>query len=432
MPLPGLLDEKLRRLRRRVRLLMVERYALIGLAAAMCVTSVLVILSGRIPTLLDYKIWGGTILAGAVAGVLFGLLKRFDDLTIAISADQRSGSKERLSSAVSVSAPSPGDMEEALLRDAEEHYSTLRPRDVFRHRYGRPHIACLVSVLILLGAVLFPLIPWFQSETRRQEVVVMKDQGEKLVKIAKEIKKDAPLDGEEMRKLAEKLEKLGNAMQSSRMPKKQAMLGTRKLTSEIKEMQDKLARENSTGKTMEQARADLRKAADEVAREAAKRLAEKEDIPLSEAMKRLPSDQRLAELARKPGPLTESERAELEQAIGKYADPSSGLPIPKELSEALAKLAENKDYQKAMELMRQLAQKLDMGSMGEMDEELLRKQMEQLANALKDTDLDKLAKMMAENAEKLAQMSPEELENLLEEMKMLAEMQQMLAKAGEG
>ncbi len=146
----------------------------------------------------------------------------------------------------------------------------------------------------------------------------------------------------------------------------------------------------------------------------ADKLAAEKHVTPEMAMKQVPSDQQLASLARKDGALSAAERKQLEQALGKYADPSNSVPIPSELGEALAKLAANKDYQAAMELMQKLAQKMNSGNMSKMDKEMLKQQLEALAKALKGTDLDKLAKMLKENAEKLAKMSPEELKKMLE------------------
>lgn len=406
------LAASIRRLRKRVRLLFVERYGLYGASIGAVATAVLVLLSNRYDALISYTLWIGAFLICALAGVGYGLFKRLDDLAVAISADNRTGLKERLSTAVSLRDSQPGQFEEALISDANTHVASFRPGEVFRHRFGKPHGAFGIAVLLLLAVVILPQLPAFQSKLRRQEVQVMKREGAKLVKIAKDIRKQSDPGHKELRNLANKLSKLGSKMQTGRMTRKMAMLKTQKLSKEVQRKQDELARATQGRKPISQATSELRKA--------------------NEALMKPPTDKRLAELARKDGPLTESERSELEQAVAKYADPNSRIPIPSELAEALAKLAENKNYQAAMELMRKLSEKLASGKMDKMDEKALRKQLEQLAKALKNTDLDKLAEQMLESAEKLAQMSPEELEKLMEELKKAEKMAQLLAKAGGG
>ena len=429
MSMDNTLDNLIRRLRRRVRLLMVERYALFGGSVGAVTCAVIVLLSGRLPAILSYELWAGVVAAGVLGGVAFGLFRRLDDLSVAIAADRRTRSKERLSTAVSFpEADELEDMERAVISDAGGHFAPLKAAEVFRHRFGLPHTAFGVSACLLLGVILLPHLSIFQSRERRQEVIVMKTEGAKIIRIAKEIEKKSPRDEKELKKLATRMEKLGQQMQSGRMPKKQAMLKTRHLSKDIKEAQDRLARNNSTGKSMDQARAQTQEATSGLAREAAEKIAKQEGIPLDEAMKRLPTDKRLAELARKSGTLSKAEAEELEKLISKYADPNGSMPIPPELGEALAKLMQNEDYLKAMELMRQIALKLNLGKGSKMDQELMKKQLEALAKALQNTDLDELARQMRENAEKLAQMSPEELQKLLEQIRKA----QMLAKAGGG
>lgn len=429
MNIDGSLDNLIRRLRKRVRLLMVERYALFGGSVGAVICTVLVLLSGRFSVLLSYELWAGVIAVGVLGGIAFGLLRRLDDLSVAIAADRRTESKERLSTAVSLpETEERQEMERAVISDAGEHFAPLRAAEIFRHRFGLPHMAFGVSACLLLGVIILPHLAIFQSKERRQEVILMKTEGAKIVKIAKEIEKKSPRDEKELRKLATRMEKLGQQMRSGRMSRKQAMLNTRHLSKDIKEAQDKLARDNSTGKSMEQARTQAQEATSGLAKAAAEKIAKQEGIPLEEAMKRLPSDKRLAELARKAGALSKAETEELEKLVSKYADPNGTMPIPPELGEALAKLMQNEDYRKAVELMRQIAQKLNAGKGSKMDQELMKKQLAALAKALQNTDLNQLAKQMRENAEKLAKMSPEELQKLLEQIRKA----QMLAKAGGG
>ena len=428
--MPEELGSHIRRLRKRVRLLFVERYTLFGAAGGAVVAVILAALSYRYEDLAEYRLWVGAVGLGALAGCVFALVKKLDDLAVARAADRRTNMQERLSSAISVTGEdTPDGMQAALVSDASSHISALPANEVFRHRFGAPHLAFGIALVALLAVSLIPQLPTFQSKTRRQEVEAMKLQGKKMVAIAKDLKKFDGRKREELRRLAVALDKLGKKMQKGRMSRKQAMLRTNRLTKEIEKEQDKLARENSRTKSMDQAKSEMHKAGEELAKSIAEKLAKQQSIRPEDAMKKVPSDKRLAELAKKAGKLTPAERRELEKSLAKYADPNNSAAIPAELAEALAKLAQNKDYQKAMEIMQKLAQKLNSGKMSKMDKEALRKQMEALAKALKGTDLDQLAKMMRENAEKLAKMSPEELQKLLDQMKQMQMMAQSLKNA---
>ncbi len=431
------IETHVKRLRRRVRLLMAERYGLFGAAAGMVVAAVIVLLSSKYNALLDRWLWYGPIALGAVVGIVYGVLRKLTDLAVAVAADKRTGLKERISTAVALRRASQVDeMGTALIEDAQEHAQGVEPAEVFPRKWARQHGAFTVALVVLLAAILIPTMPVFQSKTRQGEIEVMKREGAKLEKVAKEMKRETPAKHEALKRLANRLQDLGKKMQTGRMQKKQAMLQARKLSQEVKQEQDRLAQQNQAEKSMEAARLDMQKASEDLAKEMAKKLAADQKIPMTQAMKQIPEDKLLKELARKEGPLTPEEQKQLEDALEKYADPKSTLKIPPEIGEALAKLAANKDYKKAAEIMQKLLQKLDLqrlqklaksgGKMSKMDQEMLKKQLEALAKALKGTDLDKLAKMLKEQAEMLAKLSPEELQELIEELMMA----QMLAKAG--
>ena len=424
------LDSQLKRLRKRVRLLLAERYGLFGMAGGALASAVFVLLSYRCDALLSYWLWAGIVIFGAAAGVAWGLLRRLDDLTVALAADKRAGLKERLSSAVALRGHHE-EMTDALATDAGGRIAAMDSAAVFRHKFGLPHIVCGAALIVLLGTIFLPMMPALQSSTRRQEVATMKTEGKKLVRIAKQLK-NTDDKHEQIRKLAGRLEKLGKKMNTGRMGKKQAMLKAQRLAKDVKREQDRLAKENSSLKSMEQAHADMRRESENIAKSMAEKLAKKENIPPEQALKKLPSDKQLAALTHKDGPLSSAEQKQLEQMLSKYADPNNQLAIPPELGEALAKLAANKDYQKAMELMQKLAQKMNSGKMSNTDKAALKKQLEALAKALKGTDLDKFAKMMRENAEKLLKMSPQELAKMAQQMQKMQQMANALKKAGAG
>jgi len=431
------IGQQILRLRRRVRLLLVERGALFGASGGAVCAAVIVLLSSRFDDLINYWLWAGVALAGVLAGAAWGLLRRLDDITVAIAADDRTGLRERLSTAIALTFPpyeggTEGGMEQAAVNDALSHISGLKSKNVFRHRFALPHAVFAAAIVLLLAAIFVPLAPAFQSKTRRAEVRVMKREGAKLVRIAKEMRREAGPKRAELKKLANRLHDLGRKMESGRLARKNAMLQTRRLTKEVQQKQDELARRNATTRSMDQAKLDMKKAGEDLAKQMAQKLAAKGRMPFAEAMKKLPSDPKLAELANKAGALTPAEQKALEQALSKYADPKNALSIPVELGEALAKLMANKDYRKAMEILQKLAQKLNSGKMSAMDKEMLAKQLEALAKALKNTDLDKLAKSLLQQAQKLAAMSPEELEKLLKELEEMQKMAKLLAKAGHG
>ncbi|MDH7602071.1 MAG: hypothetical protein QHI38_07975 [Armatimonadota bacterium] len=428
--------------RKRVRLLLIERGALFGASAGMTFSAVLAALSCRFDVLINYPLWTAVPLAGAAGGFLYGLLRPLDDLAVAALTDKRANLRERLSTALALSRQSDAatahesDVLRALINDAVERASKLDAGRVFPHKFGLPHAAFGVGTLLFAAAIVLPVCPAIQSENRRAEVRVMKREGAKLVRIAKEIRREAGSKQAEMQKLAARLEELGRKIESGRMSKKQAMLKAHRLTKEIRERQDQLAKAHGATKPMDRAAADIRKASEQLAKEMAAKLAADKNIPFEQAMKQLPHNTKLAKLAEKPGTLSPEEQNALEKMLAKFAAPGSTIRIPPELAAAFAKLLSNEDYRQAIKLLQALAKKLnlptDTSKITPADREALRKQLEALAKALKNTELDKLAKALLDNARKLAAMSPEELEKLVKELEQMRRMKRWLAKAKGG
>jgi|GEM_PF-768447 len=406
-------------LKRRIRILFVERYALIGGSIGSILACLLVLFSTKYDVLLDYGLWIAAVIAGIAAGAVYGVLKKLDNLLVAIESDRRSGLKERMSTAYLVETGKlAAGVDNAIIADASEHASGLKPAEVFPHKLGRPHILFTVAMVLLIGLIVIPQLSLFQSKARKIENAAMAAEGKKLVRVAKDLRKQDVPEKEELRRLAKKLDSLGKKMQTGRMEKKQAMLKLQKLNKQTEKMQEKLAKANPADKTMDQAGKEIASKTPELAQKIAEQIAKEKNMPKLDAMKQVPTDKRMAELARKQGPLTDSERKELENLVQKYSKPGNTAAIPSELAEALAKLMQNKDYQKATEIMQQLAKKLNLqgNKMSKMDQKMLQEQLKAMAEALKNTDLNELAKQMRENAEKLAKMSPEELKKMIEEM----------------
>ena len=423
-------DSHRKALRARVRLLLVEKWLMVGLGCGMIVAAVFALLSGKYDALLDYRLWAAVVGSGAVVGTLYAIVRPLSDASIAVAADRRAGLKERVSTALSARSPSSADeFTTALISDAENTLSSTKPSEVFRRRIGFQHWLFGAAALLLALAILLPVIPGLNSPERRREAQVMKQEGKNLTRAARDIRKQAGPSREDIRKLADRMQKLGEKMETGRLNRKTALVKTRKLSDELAREQQKLAEANSGTRSMREAEARMRESTDELARRTAAEIAKRENIPPEDALKKVPSDELLKRLANKSGPLNESERKQLAEALEKYADPNSSLPIPSELGEALAKLAANSDFQAAAELMRKLSQKMGSGNMSKVDRETLKKQMEALAEALKNTDLDELAKMMRENAEKLAKMSPEELKRMMEQMEKAQQMALALQSA---
>ena len=67
------LNGSLAGLRKRVRLLLAEKYGLWGLAVGCAASAILVLISPKAPILLDYRLWWAVPILASAAGVSWGL-----------------------------------------------------------------------------------------------------------------------------------------------------------------------------------------------------------------------------------------------------------------------------------------------------------------------------------------------------------------------
>lgn len=234
-----------------------------------------------------YILAGALVALGALAGLLWGLLLRITPAQAAALTDSRLALRERLSSGVCFLGASdrPGLIPE-LMADAGEAAEGLEPARVYPYRLPKD-----VRYLCVAGAVFAALtfVPQMHLLMTPAEIAVresMKQQGDALEKIAKEIRREA--DGKDLtasKEAAEKAAKLARELERARLSKKQALLKTRKLTEEIRQKQAELARKN-TPPSMGQALAELKnvKLESKAAKELAKELADAKFAEAAEKM----------------------------------------------------------------------------------------------------------------------------------------------------
>lgn len=427
------LELDLQRVRKRIKLLLAERYAFRTGAIAACVTILFSILSPRYFELGEPIVLIATVLTGVLAGAVWGLLRPLTPFVVARALERRLDLKERVSSAVALSSSS-DDVVAALVDDAARHVGSVNPKEVFPHKFNRDIAAFCLAIIALSGIFFLPQMPAFQSKTRREEVKLMKEQGKDFQRIAKEsLKQVNPSNKELIKRVALNMDRLGKKLESGRMSRKQAMLAMNKLSKDIKDTQDKVAAMNAASKPMSQADMEMKDAAKDLAKKMLDQLAKeqqdkgiasKQDPKMEELRKRL------KDMQASSGPMSKSQMQKVERNLSQYMAGQKGANIPPELMSYMSELMKNGDYQKAMELMSELSKKLGSGQMSKMDSKLLEEQLKAMAKALQGTDMKELAKKLRESAEALAKMDPKEAAKLLRQAKNMQMSAQDLAKLG--
>lgn len=429
-------DNDLQKFRRRIRLLLVERHALILGAIAAAAAAVLAALSKWWYTLSDPLLLWGVVFSGLAAGALWGMMKRLTGFSAARATERRLDLKERLSSAVSLLDRNNG-MVQALVEDASGHIENVRPKDVFPHRFTREMAIFGGTLVALLVLYYIPLLPAMQSETRREEVNAMKKAGTEIRRLSKEtLKTVSPTNKELVKRVALNADKLGKELQRARMNKKQAMRAVKSLEKEIKDLQDKLAAKNQTSKSVTQGLEEMKDVAPDLARKMLERV--EEELKNQSANGGKPDKkledlkERLKDLQSSSGELSKEQIDEMEKSVQDYLNSRNGVPVPPELAQLMSELMKNEDYKKASELMSELAKKLgqDGSKMSETDRKNLEDQLKALAEALKNTDLDELAKNLREAAEQLSKMDPKEAAKKLAKARKAMENAKDMAELG--
>ncbi|MEN6371222.1 MAG: hypothetical protein ABFD64_04330 [Armatimonadota bacterium] len=416
-------ERDLLRFRKRIRLLLVERHALILGAVAAAVAAVLTALSKWWYTLSDPFLLWSVVIFGLTGGAVWGMLKRLTDFSAARATEQRLDLKERLSSAVSL-LDRDDKMVLALVEDASGHIERLEPKEVFPHRFTREMAVFFGTLAALFALYYIPTLPAMQSEARRGEVKEMKKAGVELRKLSKEtLKTVSPANKELVKRVALNADKLGKDLERARMSKKQAMHAVKSLEKEIKDLQDKLAARNQASKSAKQGLEEMKDTAPGLARKMLERVEEetknqstnggKPDKKLEDLQKRLKDMQSAS------GNLSKEQIDKMEKQVKDSLKTGNGAQVPPEFASLMSELMKNGDYKRASELMSELSKKLgqDGGKMSDMDRKNLEDQLKALSEALKNTDLNELSKKLREAAEQLSKMDPKEAAKKLAEAK---------------
>lgn len=262
------LTQTLSRAARRVRLRRALYHGATGLLAGLVLAAVLLFLLRA--ELLSLESPEAVLLLVplfcAACGALWGASRPVSRLDIARLAEQRLGLKERFSTALLLNPDTAAKDPFAArqIADAEAHAApdrmdlrTVVPLLPLPRRAW----AALAAALALTLVWFLPAIPLFQSPAERAERAAVKKEGERLVRIAKALEREAgakKLDA--TKKTAVKMAALGREMQRGQMPRKKALMKTAKLTEEIKQAQQALASQSSPQKSLAAAGRELEKA----------------------------------------------------------------------------------------------------------------------------------------------------------------------------
>ncbi|HVF10228.1 MAG TPA: hypothetical protein VNA16_05465 [Abditibacteriaceae bacterium] len=211
--------------------------------------------------LVDGEWWMPALLlvAALAIGIRNGLARRSGLFAAALEADQSLGLQDRLSSALAFVQPDAvrraqpvraggnwwsqlcmrllprtiyrtstsaeaTQLVPALVHDAATRAATLDPRRVYPAKLDRTTQLLVLFTVLLAAFSLMPNLPWLLSKEEQKQRKVVALAGDKLVAVAKDVrKKEGEKPDEEVKRITKRLATLGQKMQRGRMTKRVAL-----------------------------------------------------------------------------------------------------------------------------------------------------------------------------------------------------------------
>jgi len=437
------------RFRRRMRVLLCARWTLWGAAFGSAAAVALFAVNHFRPT---FHAWWSLLAlgAGALLGAVTGLVLPVSAFDTARAVETRSGLKERVSSALRLPKRLDPAVGNAITRDAQSHLLGLRARRLFPWRPRGEGWA--FGVLVFVAGLLAVLPPGtFLTPEARADRADVQSRGEELTRLVKELSKTPPPSNADVYKqVLKNLERLSKDMQAGKISKEEALVKLNELRKQLDDQRLPETVPTRTGAEAAQAYLDQRMQeraerdhltalnSDSPEQRAAlaeqlKKMAEQkratgqtsggDNTALDQAAEQLSADdlKALAEAVEKGegARLTKEQWEALKPYLNQLKQQGANaqtLPVDpqalQDLMDLYAKLLANQDYQEALRLFNELIQKLQQqaqqaqqngkpAQMSEQDLKELAERMKQLADMLKNTNLDELAKKMREFAEHL-------------------------------
>ncbi|MCL4787803.1 MAG: hypothetical protein KJ070_13580 [Verrucomicrobia bacterium] len=377
--------------------------------------------------------WTGAV---AMACLLFGFLiggwRKPSLPGTARWLDVQQNLKERLSTALEVGATeNDSSWGQLVVHDAAAHAGEIDPRRLVRFHLPK---AARWAVLILVAAVGLGFVPEYRSKAHQQrqaDAKVMKDVGKQLANLTRRDLAQRKPALERTEKSLESVSELGDKLQKVSLNRSEALRDLASAADKLKDQLKELAKDPGLRKLEQAARtpggADSQKAAGLQKQIESLQKQVGDQAGNGEALDKLQKDlEKLQEaakgLADKTGAGSEAERRKLSASLSALAQQAQqmGLDLP-QLDEAIEALAANqtdrflKDLEAALtdlEKLRDMAKQLQ--ALQAQAEKLGKDLAEQLQNGQADAaqmTLEKLAEQL-----KSAQLSPEQLQNILAEV----------------
>jgi len=385
------------------------------------------------PVPLTTLLWAGVIgLALPLAGLLFGLAKRFADSDTARWLDREIGLKERLSTAVEMSDISAKNSawSALVISDAAKAAGKIEPGKLLPLRLPK---VCHWTLLVLAACVGLGFVPEHRSQAHLDQLrdsAIIEDVGQNLTALTKQ-QLLSPPHFKPTKDALESVQELGREFKRGKLVRDEALAKLSSLAERLRDQSSKIGQARTLNKMQQAARTPptagrLTKAEMQRLDELKKSLGDAKEAKLEQfdALKSKMDDVKdaAAGLPDPSSPEGQQARLELAQSMADLARMAEqmGLEMPN-IDEALQALESSdidqflknmdfagEDLQKMEDLVKAM-QNLQM-QMAEIGKTL----GEQLENGQVPAAIESLQKMMGQLA--TAQLTPEQLEKMIQEL----------------
>jgi len=385
------------------------------------------------PVPLTTLLWAGVIgLALPLAGLLFGLAKRFADSDTARWLDREIGLKERLSTAVEMSDISAKNSawSALVISDAAKAAGKIEPGKLLPLRLPK---VCHWTLLVLAACVGLGFVPEHRSQAHLDQLrdsAIIEDVGQNLTALTKQ-QLLSPPHFKPTKDALESVQELGREFKRGKLVRDEALAKLSSLAERLRDQSSKIGQARTLNKMQQAARTPptagrLTKAEMQRLDELKKSLGDAKEAKLEQfdALKSKMDDVKdaAAGLPDPSSPEGQQARLELAQSMADLARMAEqmGLEMPN-IDEALQAL-ESSDidqFLKNMDFAGEDLQKMEdlvkaMQNLQMQIAEIGKTLGEQLENGQVPAAIESLQKMMGQLA--TAQLTPEQLEKMIQEL----------------
>jgi hypothetical protein len=378
--------------------------------------------------------WAGAAAALAMlGGFVLGGWRPITTLQAARWVDQRQNLKERLSTALEVSAAAKdGEWRELVVTDAARHAGQLSVKQMLPHHL--PRASRWALLLLALGAGL-GFVPEYRSKDflqKQREAEIIRDTGKQLSELTRRSLERRPPALESTKKSLDQVAQLGDHFAKAKLTRSDALRDLQSLTDKLKEQTKQLGQDPALKRLEQAARmpgqantpssADVQKQIDALQKSLGQQAAQNPDA-LDKLQKDLDQARAMAaDLSDRSGAAAQAAKEQLAKMLSDISQRAQdlGLELPN-LDEAIAALANSQFDQVLKDL--QSAQ-IDLEKLQAMAQAL--KQLQQqatqmgkdLPEQLKNGEAEAAAARLNKMAEQLksANLSSEDLQKILDEV----------------